>query len=194
MRICRRCGVYAPPECAVCDACNTTLRDHGGLVPDPRYRCASVRLEWGCGDCGAWTPVDGLPDDGAVVCGACGAARRLADEVWGKLLDQAHAVADLLGEHPEGFETSPVAIDEVNPFAAISRRIAGVRFAADEADAVPNALPRDLRLYVAPGRPLSGDDADPLELTDGGEGRLGTRASDGARGRYAVHPRYLRAC
>lgn len=178
MRICRRCGVYAPPETATCDLCNASLRDAWRDVARVRFRLAVARITRTCAACGVVTPVDGLPANGAVQCGGCGAEAVIPTPTWIRLLDRAHSVADLVGEDPEGFETSTVAIDQVNPFALEARRSAGVRFAHGEAHAVED-LPADVQMYVAPGVPIDGEAAEVLQFEVLGGGTLVTRSAGG---------------
>jgi hypothetical protein len=195
MRICRRCGAFAPRESSVCDWCNQPLaegahlRDAVAEAPRLRQRVAAAQIEHACGACGARTPIDGLPADQVAACGWCGARHRLRDADWRLLLDRIHAVADLVADHPEGFEPSPVAIDEVNPFGADARRSGVIRFAHDEAGAV-RGLPESLRLVAAPGVPLDEEDAEPLVIEPTGRGGLRVRAEHGSR-RYSVPAAYL---
>src|SRR5687768_7440465 len=106
MRICRRCGVYAPQELAVCEGCQADIREFAAEVPRDGRRWASVKFERVCVACHRFTPIDGLP---ALPprCGRCGTAQPVDDDAWRRLLRAAHAVADLFDRHPEGYEPSP---------------------------------------------------------------------------------------
>lgn len=190
MRICRRCGAYAPLESAVCEGCNAEIREFAAVVEPDGKRYATVRLEHQCVACHRFTPVDGLPADGQVRCARCGVDQRLGDEVFRKVLDAAHAVADLFGRDPEGYEASPFAIDRVNPFALIARLSTGVWFAKDQADALEGWLPVGVRAFVAPGRPIAGDTLEPLDVDWEGAGLLRTWSRNGVVQRYAVDVRF----
>lgn len=189
MRICRRCGVYAPPDGGVCDGCGTDLRTAARDAAAPPQRFAAVRLERACPSCGQWTPVTGLAITEPVPCLRCGALTALPEKAWRKVLDRAHAVADLFGEHPEGREPSGVAIDAVNPFAEAARRRSGVRLAPDEAEAWRGWLPDDVRAWIAPGLPLGSDSFEPMQVRHEGPGVLHTRTSRGESARYVVDVR-----
>lgn len=185
MRICRRCGVYAPLELAVCEGCSADIREFAADVEPDGRRWASVRFERTCVACHRFTPVDGLP---ALPprCGRCGTAQAVDEEAWRALLRAAHAVADLFGRHPEGYEPSPFAIDQVNPFAPMARLSSGVWFARDQADAMDGWLPEGFRAFVAPGRPIAGDTIEPLDVKVDAPGTLRTRSRTGVVQLYAV--------
>jgi hypothetical protein len=188
VRICGRCGVYGPSDGRLCDGCGAELRTSARSVPTSSHRCASVRLEVRCASCGRFTPVPSLAPGRAVPCARCGDDVPLPERTWTAILDRAHAVADLLGEHPEGQEPSGFAIDEVNPFAAMARRRAVVVFAADEADALAGWLPDDVRARIAPGVPLGGDDYEPIQIRPESPGAITTRSAL-TSARYAVDVR-----
>jgi hypothetical protein len=187
MRLCRHCGVYAPPETRICDGCGADLATAvDRALPGP-VRAAAVRIEHTCRSCGRKTPVNQLPPDLAVTC-RCGEREPIAEPEWSQVLGRIHAVADLVGEDPEGFESSDVAIDGVNRFAARARVAAGVVFAPDEADALAGWLPDRWRVWAAPGRPVGPDGlADVRRL---GDGRVEVRSDGGPEGLFAVDSRW----
>lgn len=194
MQICGRCGTYAPPEATLCDGCNAALRSPGDRrrVHRDRFRIAAVRLARTC-TCGARTPIDGLPADGIVRCGACDATATLPSSVWTEVLDRAHAVADLLGPDPEGFERSAYAVDRVNPFAALGATTAVIRFERPPPEVSPlPPLPPELRMTVAPGAPLDGDTGKALPFEVMRDGQLVTRGAIEPCG-YGVDERFLDA-
>ncbi|MEQ1572592.1 MAG: hypothetical protein ABMA64_43630 [Myxococcota bacterium] len=152
--------MFALAEAGPCEGCASDLRAHAVTV-DRVAPCAAARVQRVCRQCTRRIPLDGLPDDGQLTCPACGAEQHVPDADWTELLNRLHAVADLLGDEPEGMFPSTWAIDEVNPFAPSKRSTAGLWYAPDtigrdEGSVAPGGpLSERWRVWVAPAAPMS---------------------------------------
>lgn len=189
MRICRRCGVYAPPEGPSCEACGADLGLQARDALADRLMCAAIRLEVRCDQCHELTPVDRFDPAGTVRCHHCGNDGPFPEKWWRKIFDRAHAVADLYGESAEGRSASVIAIDKVNPFAATARQRSGVVFGTQEADAWSGWLPDPIRAWIGPGIPIGPASGEPFQIRVESAGVLHTRTTRGESARYALDPR-----
>jgi DNA-directed RNA polymerase subunit RPC12/RpoP len=189
VRICGRCGVYAPPVAYSCEHCGADLAEHARSVEWGRYIAVAIELQFTCRGCGLLSPLDWLDADGAVECVRCDLVQKFEDGWWRRVLDRAHAVGDLWGADPEGRRRSRYAIDEVNPFAERAQRHSGAVF-AEEIGAIRGAVPSNLRVWLAPGQPLSPVTVEPMEITASAAGRIETSAG-GDDARYVTSRRAM---
>lgn len=194
MKVCGQCGVGRAPRQRACDGCGSSRPALERAAPSD-LRCVALRLEFRCPACDRWAPIDGPPAswNGASapqVCARCGVTSPLTEAHWRAVLQAAHAVADLFGPDAEGVQPSRVAVDLVNPFASEGATRGAVQLAPLAVEGLTGFLPSDLKAWVAPGLPLSGEDKQPPTFR-GDREVLETRSGSDVR-RYAVDPHGVR--
>jgi len=183
--LCRGCGVVAPLEQGRCQACERELDvpRWSALAGQDGLLWAQVRVSFECRACGHRSPIDYLDVDGSVQCLSCGIEQRFENKQWWAALEQAHAVADLTGPHPEGLlPGSEPSIAKLNPHAVL-----GVSESAVEVERGEQSL----RLSVSPGKPLCEKCHGLLVIAARGEGKLTLRCEPCGEQRGYALPKNL---
>ncbi|HHO52408.1 MAG TPA: hypothetical protein ENK18_16445 [Deltaproteobacteria bacterium] len=200
MRICRRCGVHAPPQSVSCEECGAELGVHAREIPMAPLLFAALKLEFECRGCGLWAPLNHFEGMGMVCCVRCQLEQRFEDDGWRAVLGLCHAVSDLMGAEPEGRKVYNIAIDEVNPFASSGKRHSGIRVDPSSSEAFATWLPANLRAWVAPGHPVGSESGEPLDVRAPQAGTIQVRSSRGEAAGYRIgsdamrlHPGWLGA-
>ncbi|MEN0065266.1 MAG: hypothetical protein AAGA48_24185 [Myxococcota bacterium] len=159
---------------------------HSREVPPPELAYAGIKLEIQCASCERFVPVTRVAVHEPMPCPRCRHDNVVDDDLWRRVLQLGHAVADLMAEHPEGRRRYLIAIDQVNPFHEAGKRHSGTWVAPQEWPAWRAWLPETARAWVTSGQPMGPDSGEPLDVRSEGDGRLKVRTSRGEPARYAV--------
>ncbi len=171
MRICGRCGVYAPTKCVSCEHCGADLSEHVLDVKNGALVFVAIELQFICRGCGLASPLDGIDVDGVAECARCRLVQRFEPRWWSPVLERAHAVGDLWGRDPEGRRRGRFAIGSSNAFAQAARQRPGVTY-SEEPGAVGGQVPPNLIVWLAPGHPLARDRSMALSVAVKSPGRV----------------------
>ena len=156
LRVCTGCGTVAPAGRPTCSQCSSSLDSASEvqLVRDGLH-CARVIVELRCGACRFWAPIDGLPEDSAIECAHCDLRQAVEPDDWEKLLDTAHAAADMtrseLRQHPR------------NPYRDLGESRTSTLYEDNHTN------PR-LRAWISPGHPMCAKCRGPVAVAVEGAG------------------------
>ena len=135
MKVCLACGTIFKAQADVCGHCTTPFTDNTGEAPVPFEGACFARMlcHFKCRSCGHKVALNGLDDDGSVMCGNCGIDQMVERDMWADILTHAHNTADFAGWNKPA-EDTPVwkaFVDDDRDIAAMYYNIGESRSALE---------------------------------------------------------------